>query len=210
MMLVWTPISIFLFTFSTTILHLSLEKALLDLTDRRGERWTFLREAEIAKLILELREAIAEASAEAIPGSAETTSETDGSTRDSTAADDANSTDEEANLNSSDKSDDDSSEGTRKHDKTAQLDEFAALLQGGVPVLCHMAKARFEENFREMYCASYLLWPLSDFLNLRYISRFCGPDFRATWDAFVGLIWNSYQATVTFRNDKNFGNILAE
>ncbi|CAD7946242.1 unnamed protein product [Amoebophrya sp. A120] len=62
-----------------------------------------------------------------------------------------------------------------------------------------LSQFRFRENFWEIYLTSWWVWPISDFLNFTLIQRLFSPHFRATWDAGVGLFWNTYQCLVTFR-----------
>ena len=53
------------------------------------------------------------------------------------------------------------------------------------------AAAKVRANFVEAYTASFFLWPVSDALNFTIIQRAFSPHFRSTWDAFIGLIWNT-------------------
>jgi len=67
---------------------------------------------------------------------------------------------------------------------------------------------RLRENFWEIYLMSWFVWPLSDLFNFRVVQMHMTPHFRATWDAGVGLVWNTYQSIITFRSDISFARIL--
>lgn len=63
-------------------------------------------------------------------------------------------------------------------------------------------------NFWESYSASWLVWPLSDAINFTIVARYFSPHFRATWDAGMGLLWNTYMSIITFRKDEQFGKLF--
>ncbi|CAD7947192.1 unnamed protein product [Amoebophrya sp. A25] len=66
-------------------------------------------------------------------------------------------------------------------------------------VVPRLAMQRLEDTFAEIFLTSWFVWPVSDCLNFRVIQRHFSPHFRATWDAIVGLFWNTYQSYATFK-----------
>merc|ERR1712194_144775 len=67
----------------------------------------------------------------------------------------------------------------------------------------YLAYRKVERTFLEVIISSCLFWPLSDLVNLGLVQKVLGPSFRATWDAFMGLGWNSYQSLVCFRTEED-------